>query len=138
MADQSRVQPVWLVLFNITFVVLELKGINLDYNLLLVRPWLRNAKVRQNWDEKTITFRRGNAKFSIPLDEEHHCLLEQKPVLAEPPHMLDGLEEDEEQQFLEANRDLLSFGVVDVNSIISSEWDNMDAVVCMESLELQA
>ena len=75
MADQRRVQPLGLVKdldldiagirFKIAAMVLKMEDISGAYPLLLGRPWLRQAKVKQNWEHNTISLRRGKKKVRL-------------------------------------------------------------------------
>ena len=59
MADQRKVQPLGIVKghilkiaglkYEISFIVLKLEESNYQYPMILGRPWLRAAKVKQDW-----------------------------------------------------------------------------------------
>ena len=71
MADTSSVRPTGLIrnlditigghVFRISIVVLQL-NVQGAYPLLLGRPWLRTAHIKQNWQKNIIIFRRGKTK----------------------------------------------------------------------------
>lgn len=62
MADQRRIQPLGILrnqeiiisslLFSTNFVVLKMDEGDSPYPLLLGRPWLKIAKVKQDWSTK--------------------------------------------------------------------------------------
>ncbi|KAH7404480.1 hypothetical protein KP509_15G027800 [Ceratopteris richardii] len=136
MAHQSRVHPVGLVrnisitlqgtTFKMTFVVLELPESSLDYNLLFGRPWLWQAKVVQDWSAQELSFKDNHRKYVVTLDAMQPCELHARPYVVEPVHMLDGLSDDEEEAFLQSNKDLSSLGTVDLQSVV----DNWSPTVC--------
>ncbi|KAH7288397.1 hypothetical protein KP509_31G025300 [Ceratopteris richardii] len=145
MVDQSRVPSIGLIKasiikiqnipFKVTFVVIELIGKSNKYNLLIGRPWLKHAKVQHDWGSQAITFQRGHKKYSIPLKDMQHYLKAQIPSIIEPPHMIDGLKEDEELKFLEANRDLWSVGLVDISEALA-KFEQDPIVTTMETEEM--
>ena len=72
MADQRRVQPVGLLkgvvidvaglTFTVALVVLSIVEAADDYNIILGRPWLRQAKVKHDWDLRS---RKVERKFGL-------------------------------------------------------------------------
>ena len=74
MADGSSVKPEGLLQnlsiliegysFEISAVVLRVPN-PAPYPFLLGRPWLRTARIKQNWQRSTMTFRRGGKKIKI-------------------------------------------------------------------------
>ena len=77
MADQRRVQPVGLLkgividvarlTFAVSLVVLNIADAAKDYNIILGRPWLRQAKIKHNWDSNQLTMWKGRRKVRIHL-----------------------------------------------------------------------
>ena len=72
MADQRRFQPVGLLkgvvidvaglTFSVALVVLSIAEAADDYSIILGRPWLRQARVKHNWDSNQLTVRKGRRK----------------------------------------------------------------------------
>lgn len=48
--------------FAVSLVVLNVLEADEDYNIILGRPWLRQAKVKHNWDSHQLTARKGRRK----------------------------------------------------------------------------
>lgn len=110
MADQRRVHPLGIlkgivldiggISFAMSFVVMGMEEANEEYNLLLGRPWLRQAKVRHNWELNQLTIRCGHRKVKVSLQEHRQLKSAVWSVIAETINMVEGLEEDEEEKFL--------------------------------------
>ncbi|KAH7289942.1 hypothetical protein KP509_30G024900 [Ceratopteris richardii] len=111
-----------------TFVVLELPKSSLNYNLLFGRPWLKQAKVVQDWSAQELTFKDNHRKYVVKLDAIQPCELHARPYVAEPVHMLDGLSDEEEEVFLKTNKDLISLGTVDLQSV-ADKWSPIGCTV---------
>ena len=130
MADQRRVRPLGIlrdivldvggISFAMAFVVMGMEDTAEEYSMLLGRPWLRQAKVRHNWEANQLSIRRGRRKVKIPLREKKRLNNAVWPVIAETVNMLEGLEDDEEEQFLQANADLVPLCSVDVAMIAAT------------------
>ena len=81
MADQRRVQPLGLIRglkmevcgmkFDIAAVILHMEDISGSYPLLLERPWLRQARVKQDWQSDRITIRK---RIQNPIHQECQVL----------------------------------------------------------------
>ena len=68
--------------------------------MLLGRPWLRTANIKQHWQRNMISFRRGKTKVRVMTEERVPVALHTAPLYAEGVHMLDGLADDEVEDFL--------------------------------------
>ena len=78
MADTRSIRPLGLIRklgiiigghrFEISAVVLDLDAPG-AYPMLLGRPWLRSANIKQSWKHNCISFRRGRAKVRVPTEE---------------------------------------------------------------------
>ena len=76
LADTSTIRPLGLIrhldviiggyTFQISAVVLQLDSVG-AYPLLLGRPWLKTANIKQNWNKNVLTFRKGKSKIRFPL-----------------------------------------------------------------------
>ena len=107
MADQWRVRPLGIlrnifldiggISFSMAFVVLSMEDTLEEYNIILGRPWLRQAKVRHDWAANQLTIRRGRRKVKIPLKEKARLNNAVWPAIAETVNMTEGLDEDEEE-----------------------------------------
>ena len=51
--------------FRISTTVLQLNAQG-AYPLLLGRPWLQTAHIKQNWQKNNITFRREKTEVQVP------------------------------------------------------------------------
>ena len=51
--------------FSVNFVVLRMDEGDNPYSLLVGRPWLRAAKVKQDWGSQKITIRKGKKKVKV-------------------------------------------------------------------------
>ena len=79
MADTSTIRPLGLIrqvdvimgrhTFQISAVVLHLEAPG-AYPLLLGRPWLKIAKIKQNWNKNILTFRKGKNKISVSTQDK--------------------------------------------------------------------
>ena len=77
MADHSRVKPVGVVRniltiiagheFNIDYVVFKLPRSASSYPILLGRPWLYNAKAKNDWGKGTLTLGKGGDKIVLQM-----------------------------------------------------------------------
>ena len=98
MADTSSVHPTSLIrnlevtigghVFRISAVVLQL-NVQGAYPLLLGRPWLRTAHIKQNWQKNIITFRRGKTKVRVATQPRAVTSKEATPLYAESINMLE-------------------------------------------------
>ena len=123
MADTRSVRPLGLIrelsivvgghLFEISVVVLSLESPG-AYPLLLGRPWLRSANIKQNWQHNNLSFRRGRAKVRVPMEEGALTPKEISPLYAEEIHMLEGLEDEELERYLDENPRIVPLFEIDV------------------------
>ena len=103
-AKRPHVHPIGLIrhldftlgchMFTISTVVLRLE-VSGAYPMLLGRPWLRTANIKQHRQRNMISFRRGKTKVRLITEE---CLTtphNTTPLYAEGVHMLDGLADEE-------------------------------------------
>ena len=65
--------------FEISAIVLALEAPG-AYPLLLGRPWLRSANIKQNWQHNHLGFRRGRAKIRVPMQESAPTAKEISPL----------------------------------------------------------
>ena len=73
MIDHSKVLPVGIlvnvdtniagIVYKIDYVVFQLKSLTLSYPILLGRPWLFDAKARNDWGRGTLTIGRRRNKI---------------------------------------------------------------------------
>lgn len=121
MVDQRRVWPVGLIRdvevtiaglkFATTFTVLRMESNEGNYPMLLGRPWLCMAKVKHNWANDQITICLGKHKKKVEVFKLHAPLGGIRPVCIE------GVEQDEEDESLDANPTLESLFEVEVEKI---------------------
>ena len=89
-------------LFEISAVVLSLESSG-AYPLLLGRPCLHSANIKQNWQHINLSFRRDRAKVRVPIEENAPEPKEISPLYAEEIHMLEELEDEELERYLDKN-----------------------------------
>ena len=128
MADTSSVQPTGLICdlevtigghtFHISALVLPLQAQG-AYPLLLGRPWLKTSHIKQNWRKNIITFQRGKAKVRVPIQPHLIAGKELTPLYAEGIHMLDGLADEEVDQYLQENPKIVPLFKIDVAEAVS-------------------
>ena len=128
MADTSSVRPTGLIrdlevmigghTFRISAVVLQLQAQG-AYPLLLGRPWLKTAHIKQNWRRNIITFRRGKAKVRVPTQPRTGTGKDLTPLYAECVNMLEGLADEEEDQYLQDNPKIVPLFEIDVAEAVS-------------------
>ena len=69
--------------------------------MLVGRPWLRTANIKQHWQHNMIFFQRGKTKVRVTTKERVPTPTKATPLYAEGVHMLDGLADNEDNNFLE-------------------------------------
>ena len=129
MADTRSVRPLGLLRklpiiigghsFEISAVVLALESPG-AYPVLLGRPWLRAASVKQNWHHNNLSFRRGRSKVRVPMEESRTVAKDVSPLYAEEIHMLEGLDDEELEQYLEENPRIVPLFEIDVRGTAES------------------
>ena len=105
MVDTSTIRPLRLIrqldviLVGHTFQLLTMV-LHLDaqeaYTLLLGRPWLKTANIKQNWNKNVLTFRKGKTEIRISTQEKVSTTRQCLPVHTESIIMMEGLDEAEE------------------------------------------
>ena len=100
--------------FEIAAVILRMEDISGAYPLLLGRPWLRQARVKQDWQSDRITVRKGKKKLKLSVSTKKGLRTPFRPEMAEGINMLEGMEAEEEDDYLSRNTELVSLFEVDV------------------------
>lgn len=128
MADQRRIQPLGIIRgkilevsglkFDVNFVVLRLEESEKHYPMILGRPWLRAAKVKQDWGADRIVIRKGKRKVKLMMTSKKVIPKELRPLQVETINMIPELLEDEEDEFLNNNPSVVPVFEVDVDSIL--------------------
>ena len=80
--------------FEISAVVLQLDSVG-AYPLLLDRPWLKTANIKQNWNKNVLTFRKGKSKIRVSTKQKITTSRQCLPIHAEAVNMMEGLYETE-------------------------------------------
>ena len=98
MVDTSTVKPLGSIqqldiiigghTFQISVVVLKLEAQG-AYPLMLGRPWLRMANIKQNWRKNTVTFRKGKTKIRVSTQEKAATTHDYLPLYAESVNMME-------------------------------------------------
>ena len=86
--------------FQISAINLHLEAHG-AYPLLLGRPWLKTANIKQNWNQNVLTFRKGKTKIRISTQNEVATNKQCLPIYVESVNMMEGLDEDEENQYFD-------------------------------------
>lgn len=133
MADNRTVLPRGLVKhakikvgsmeYLVNLVVIAMQTPTPDsYQVLLGRPWLRDAKVKHDWNRDRISLRKGNKKTYIEFGQNKTTRLPQcTPLHAETYNMAEGLEEDEEEYLLQQNPNLTPLFMVHLDKLLQKE-----------------
>ena len=124
MADSRSLRPLGLLckltitvgghMFKMLAILLALEAPR-AYPLLLGQPWYSSANIVQQWQHNNISFCRGHAKIRVPTQESTLPTKSMTPLYLEEVHMLEGLEEEELEDYLEENprtMPLSEFGVI--------------------------
>ena len=123
MADTSTVRPLDLIrhldviiggyTFQISVVVLQLDSVG-AYPLLLGRPWLKTANIKQNWNKNVLAFRKGKSKLRVSTKENITTSRQCLPIHAEVVNMMEGLDETEEKHYFNENPKIIPLFEVDI------------------------
>jgi hypothetical protein len=70
--DQTIIKPMGLICdlkicsrHTLTFTILKNNVIDASYSMLLIRPWLRDAKITHDWGNNTMTILRNGTVITI-------------------------------------------------------------------------
>ena len=66
------------------------------YPLLLGRPWLKIANIKQNGNQNLLTFQKGKNKIQVPTQSKISTSRQCLPSHSEAVNMMEGLDEVEE------------------------------------------
>ena len=112
MVDTSSVRPTGLIrnleitieghAFWISTVMLQL-NISRTYPLLLGRPWLKMAHIKQNWQNNIISFQCGKTKVRVPTQEQAGTSKQLTLLFTEGINILDRVADEKVDQYLEEN-----------------------------------
>ena len=137
MADTRSVRPLGLLwklsivvgghLFEIYAVVLSLESPEV-YPLLLGRPWLRSANIKQIWQHNNRRFPRGRAKVRVPMEESALAPKEISLLYAKQIHMLEGLEDEELELYLDENPRIVPLFEIDVGGTTDSYASPIESI----------
>ena len=84
------------------------------YPLLLGQACLRSANMKQNWQHNYLSFGRGRAKVRVPMQESAPAPKEISPLYVEEIHMLEELEDEELERYLDKNPCIVPLFEIDV------------------------
>ena len=107
--------------FQLLFLKLEAQG---AYPLLLGRPWLRTANIKQNWRKNTLTFRKGKAKIRVSTQAKVATKKDSMPLYAESVNMMERLDDGEVNQYFEENSKIIPLFKIEVVDIITPYISN--------------
>lgn len=106
--------------FLVNLVVLTMQTPTPDsYQVLIGRPWLKDAKVKHDWNRDRISIRKGKKKAYIEFGQSKTTRIEKlTPLHAETCNMPEGLEEDAEAYFLQQNPNLVPLFIVRLDKLV--------------------
>ena len=107
---------------TISAVVLRLEAPG-TYPMLLRRPWLRTANIKEHWQRNMISFRRRKTKVHIITEERLTTPHNTTPLYAEGVHMLDGLADEEVDDFLEDHPTIIPLFEINAISAVGTPPD---------------
>ena len=90
------------------------------YPLFLGGPWLCQAKVKQNWENNTISLCQGkkNARLCVHTSTMANSPLQ--PKYTEGINMTEGVDDSEEEQYLSKNESLVGLFEIDVACLLET------------------
>ena len=128
MADQRRIQPLGILRnqkitisslsFFVNFVVIKMNEGDSPYPLLLGRPWLKTARVKQDWGAELITIRQGKKKVKIQMVPTEVLPRNARALYAQGINMVEELADDEEDEFLKVNSSVIPVFEINVANIV--------------------
>ena len=135
MADTSTVRPIVLFRqldvvvgghsFQISAVILHLEAPG-AYPLLLGRPWLKKANIKQNWNQNVLTFWKGKTKIRISTQNKVATNKQCLPIYAESVNMMEGLDEDEENRYFDDNPKIIPLFQIDILQTLTPYVDSQE------------
>ena len=90
--------------------------------------------MRHNWELNQLTIFRGSRKVKVALRERRQLNSAVWSVIAETMNMMEGFEDDEEEQFLRDNAGLILLVTVDVAFIVA-EYMKPSPAVCLTAAD---
>ena len=109
--------------YLVNLVVITMQTPTQDsYQVLLGRPWLRDAKVKHDWNRDIISLKKGKKKVYIEFGQNKTTKIARlTPLHAETYNMAKGLEEDEEEYLLQQNPNLVPLFMVHLDKILGEQ-----------------
>ena len=77
--------------------------------------------LKQNWQHNHISFHRGHAKIRVPIQESALASKAMTPLYAEEIHMLERLEDEELERYLDKNPRIVPLFEIDVDKTRDEE-----------------
>ncbi|MCO5548998.1 hypothetical protein L7F22_002464 [Adiantum nelumboides] len=99
----------------------QIGRVNFSYPMMLGRPWLRAAKVKQLWGADAIVIKRGKKKVKMQMDAKKVIPPRFRALHAEELNMVEEIGEDIEEEFLKSNSSVVPIFEVDVQKIANSD-----------------
>ena len=107
MADHSRVKPLGIlraiqtviagIMYHIDYIIFKIQSSSLSYPILLGRPWLYQAKAKNDWDRGTLTIGQGTNKIVLQMYPVQYHGESQLP----PSEMTSEVESDSDEEEIE-------------------------------------
>ena len=89
--------------------------------MLLGRPWLHSANIKQNWQHNCISFRRWQSKVGVPAQETSAPTKAITPFYAEEINMFEGPDDMELETYLDENPRIVPLFEIDVLETASEQ-----------------
>ena len=132
--------------YLVNLVVITMQTPTQDsYQVLLGRPWLRDAKVKHDWNRNRISLKKGKKKVYIEFGQNKTTRIARlTPLHAETYNMAQGLEDDAEEYLLQQNPNLVPLFMVHLDKILQEQKPDLGSKKCKrkhaepEDIELRA
>ena len=108
----------WRSCVGISAVVLQLSARG-AYPLLLGRPWLKTADIKQKWQKYFISFRRGKTKAWVLTHERTSTSKQLTTLYAEEINIMDRLADQEVDRYLAKNLRIVPLFEIDVAEAVT-------------------
>jgi hypothetical protein len=99
------------ILYNITFIVIEINVLDFSYSMLLRHPWVKDAKVSHDWGTTIITIYRTCIIRTIPIIKKLGVQTKRLKVLVCYEFHF-GISNEEEDVIFTTKLDLFSIGII--------------------------
>lgn len=134
MADQRVAQPTGIVRnvpmrvgeldYRITLVILKIERSKRPYQVLLGRPWLKEAKAKHDWESNELTIQQGKRCVTLGLDHKLPVRATGRPLRLEGYGWAEGLTPEQEHALFDGNPDLVEIAQADLLMLSPQGMEN--------------